>query len=162
MILNLSAGDNTSKEVVVLLTEFMNEVNNTLTSFKSEINTMLTGFTNDVDSDITGLSNNLTTVKTDVATLSTTVSALPKGAIKSVQRGTVTSKVDNNNIVISINPINPNKSFVLIDIGGAPETTHQLPILLSLTETQVTFSPSYMNGNPTTHIKFSWQVIEFY
>ena len=112
----------------------------------------------EVEAMIANLNNEITNMLNTVK--DTVLNSL--GTVKSVQRGTVTSKTDNNNIVVNINPINPAKSFVLIDIGGAPETTHQLPILLSLTETQVTFSPSYYNGSPTTHIKFSWQIIECY
>lgn len=113
--------------------------------------------TAEVEAMLTNLNNEITNMLNDVKT--TITNSL--GSVKSVQRGTVTNK-DTSNIVININPINPNKSFVLIDVGYTPEVTHQHPILVSLTETQVTFSPSYINGNPTTAIKFSWQVVECY
>ena len=174
MIFNLSAGDNTSEEVAILLTEFMSEVNDTLTSFKSEINTMLTGFTNDVDSDITtlsgsvtALSNNLTTVKTDVATvkssvstLSTTVSGIPKSAVKSIQRG-VHSGSATENITISISTVNPSKCMVLLQ---STRDTTNLPSLVSIASTSftVTTSSSVYSTSPNTASPFSWQVIEFY
>ena len=172
MILNLSAGDNTSEEVAILLTEFMSEVNDTLTSFKSEINTMLTAFTNDVDSDITALNTNLSTVKSDVATvksnvstLSTTVNGLPKGAVKSVQRGTVAGN-DSANIEVTINTVNPVKCLVLLsgaELGG--EGFNTLPNVYSLTATKLTITRSYIvfpGSTPNSIVSVHWQVIEFY
>ena len=188
MIFNLSAGDNTSEEVAILLTEFMSEVNDTLTSFKSEINTMLTGFTNDVDSDITALnssvtalSTNLSTVKTDVATvkssvstLSTTVSGLPKGAVKSVQRGilpagTSTTKYDVLSVSSGVNwayyvdvtisaVTNLNKCFVYAD-----SLSLAVPKLVNATTLRLYIN--YGSGEYTSYLNSSainWQVIEFY
>ena len=172
MIMNLSSGDGgkLADEVGALLTEFMSEVNNTLTGFKSEVNTMLTSFTNDVDSDITALSTNLSTVKTDVATvksnvstLSTTVNGIPKGAVKSVQRGTVAG-TPNKSTEITISTVNPSKCLVLLnvnEIGG--NGYNYLPTVYSLTATKLTITQTYISftsENNTTNI--SWQVIEFY
>ena len=177
MIMNLSAGDNTSEEVAELLSAFMNEVTETLTAFKSEVNTMLMEFTNDVDSDITALnssvtalSTNLSTVKTDVATvksnvstLSTTVSGIPKGAVKSVQRGTVTGGVDKN-IDITISTVNPSKCLVILGVSEiAGEGYNMLPIPYSLTSTKLTITQSYISFTSSNNeITVSWQVIEFY
>ena len=160
MIFNLSAGDNTSEEVAILLTEFMSEVNDTLTSFKSEINTMLTGFTNGIDADMTALSS---AVNTSVSTLSTTVNGIPKGAVKSVQRGTVAG-TPNNSTEITISTVNPNKCLVLLgvnELGG--NGYNYLPTVYSLTATKLTITQTYISftsENKTTNI--SWQVIEFY
>jgi uncharacterized protein YoxC len=174
MIFNMSAGDNTSEEVTVLLTEFMNEVNNTLTAFKSEVNTMLTGFTNEVDADITALSNSVSSVKTDVgtvksnvgtlttslSTLSSTVNSIPKGAVKSVQRG-VHGGSATDNITITINTVNPSKCMVLLQ---RTRDTTNLPSLVSIASTSftVTTSSAVYSTSPNTASPFSWQVIEFY
>ena len=175
MIFNLSAGDNTSEEVAILLTEFMNEVNNTLTSFKSEVNTMLSGFTDNVDSDVTVLSNNLNTVKNDIAivkssidTMNTTVSNLG-GAVKSVQRG-IAKGVDSekaDNVNITINKVNPSKCMVLLNNKIIESTTNTVnttaPALISITETMLTISASsYYGSGGWKSSEFSWQVIEFY
>ena len=162
MIFNLSAGDNTSEEVEVLLTEFMNEVNNTLTSFKSEINTMLTGFTRDVDSDMTAINNSISTLTNKVSNLG--------GAVKSVQRGVArgtTPSAGNapSNVTININKVNPSKSIVLFSldsINGA--TTTYMPRVVSFAETSITVTPvgGYNNGFDFITTSFGWQVIEFY
>ena len=192
MIFNLSAGDNTSEEVAILLTEFMNEVNNTLTSFKSEVNTMLTGFTNNVDSDITALNSSVTalsssvaTVKTDVATvksnvstLSTTVNGIPKGIVKSVQRGVIpagtSTKTYENFSVYSGKPqgyyidvtisavSNINKCFVYSNVSSVTGSTG-IPKLVNATTLRL-----YVNGDNgdfdtlLNYSAISWQVVEFY
>ena len=170
MILNLNSGDGGKlvNEVGVLLTEFMSEVNDTLTSFKSEINTMLTGFTNGVDSDIASLNTNLSSVKTDVATvksnvstLSTTVNSLPKGAVKSVQRGTVTPTADED-MVINIKSVNPDKCLVLMhrEKNDGNANFFAMPYELTSTTLKVTKSSYYYVGYQM--VRFNWQVIEFY
>ena len=157
MIFNLSAGDNTSEEVEVLLIEFMNEVNNTLTSFKSEINTMLTGFTNDVDSDMVSLSNDIATVKSSISTMNTTVGNLG-GAVKSVQRGV--AKTNGSGLTININTVNPNKCLVVLN---ASTSNSYLPMLRSITSNTLTVSEvgNFSSGEFYSY-DFSWQVIEFY
>ena len=171
MILNLSAGENTSEEVNVLLTEFMSEVNNTLTNFKSEVNSMLTGFTRDIDSDITTLSNNVATVKTDVATVKSSVSTMNTtvsnlgGAVKSIQRGVHGGSNNHENIIININPVNPDKCVVFISMPRNSWTysSDYQPQLVSITTTSITVSPSgtYSDGTMSPS-SFSWQVVEFY
>ena len=81
MILNLSAGDNTSEEVEVLLTELETEINTLMTELKSDVESMMTKLNNDVSSA--------------VATLST------RGAVKSVQRGV--AKTNGSGLTININ-----------------------------------------------------------
>ena len=174
MIFNTGVSANNSEEIAAMLTQFMSEVNNTLTSFKSEVNTMLTGFTDEVNSDITALSgsvttlsNNVATVKTDVATvksnvstLSTTTNSIPKGAVKSVQRG-VHAGSATDNITISISTVNPSKCMVLLQ---PTRDTTNLPSLVSIASTSftVTTSSSVYSSSPNTASPFSWQVVEFY
>jgi len=160
MIMNLNSGD--SGAIRTMLTEFMSEVNNTLTSFKSEVNTMLTGFTNGIDADMTALSS---AVNTSVSTLSTTVNNIPKGAVKSVQRGVHGGSSDTSNITININTVNPAKCLVVLSQHRNSWTyaNDYRPHLVSITATSITVSPSgtYSDGTMSAS-SFSWQVVEFY
>lgn len=185
MIMNLSNGDNSSEEITELLNDFISEVNNTLASFKSEINTMLTGFTDEVNSDITALSSTVNTVKTDVATvksnvstLSTTVNNIPKGAVKSVQRGVIpagtSTKTYENFSVYSGKPqgyyidvtisavSNINKCFVYSNVSSVTGSTG-IPKLVNTTTLRL-----YVNGDNgdfdslLNYSAISWQVVEFY
>ena len=142
MIFNLSAGDNTSEEVEVLLTELETEINTLMTELKSDVESMITELNNDVSSA--------------VATLST------RGAVKSVQRGVNTGTT--SNLVITINPVNPDKCLVLLNTSYTGNSgTFNLPSLVSLTETELTVSPNAINtSSGTIGSTFSWQVIEFY
>jgi NAD-specific glutamate dehydrogenase len=154
MILNLSAGDNTSEEVNTLLLEFMSEVNDTLTAFKSEVNTMLTKFTNDVDSDITALNTKFTS-------LTSTVNSLPKSAVKSIQRGVIETNTEDNK-VITITTVNPNKCLVLLNTSGIAGTNYtDHATLVSLTATTLTIKGGAISGADTL-LTTSWQVVEFY
>ena len=157
MIFNASANSSNAEAIAAMLTEFIGEVNNTLTSFKSEVNTMLTGFSNGIDADMTALSS---AVNTSVNTLSTTVNNIPKGAVKSVQRG-VHGGSATDNITININTVNPSKCMVLLQ---RTRDTTNLPSLVSIASTSftVTTSSAVYPTSPNTASPFSWQVIEFY
>lgn len=146
MIFNVSTGDNTSEEVSVMLTEFIGEVNSQLSTFKSEINTLLTGFKGDVNSQVSALTS--------------AVNNVPKGAVKSVQRG-VHSGSATDNITITINTVNPSKCMVLLQ---RTRDTTNLPSLVSITSTSftVTTSSAVYSSSPNAPSPFSWQVIEFY
>ena len=141
MIFNLSAGDNTSEEVEVLLTELETEINTLMTELKSDVESMITKLNNDVSSA--------------VATLST------RGAVKSIQRG-----IANNNttdlINININTVNPDKCLVILNSSSTADIKSQ-PTLKSLTSNLLTVtSASYYNGYDYYGVSFSWQVVEFY
>lgn len=138
MILNLSAGDNTSEEVEVLLTELETEINTLMTELKSDVESMMTKLNNDVSSA--------------VATLST------RGAVKSVQRGV--AKTNGSGLTININTVNPNKCLVVLN---ASTSNSYLPMLRSITSNTLTVSEvgNFSSGEFYSY-DFSWQVIEFY
>ena len=173
MILNLNGENNTG----ALITE----LNNILSGFKSEINTMLTEFTNDINSDMTALSSevvamkgdiatvnsNVSNVKNDVATVSSKVSTMNTkvsslgGAVKSVQRGTVTPTADED-MVINIKSVNPDKCLVLIhrEKNEGSANFFAMPYELTSTTLKVTKSSYYYSGYQM--VRFNWQVVEFY
>lgn len=83
---------------------------------------------------------------------------LGKGCVKSVQRGTFNKSNSSSTIQISISPINPDKSLlVLIDNGF--QTTSQN------TRATYTLNANYILVNSPAsswYSYISWQVIEFY
>lgn len=179
MIFNIEGAKDNSEEIALMLTQFMDEVNETLASFESGINTSLAGFksevnttlasftsetntklttlANDIDSDIATLNTNMNTKFTS---LTSTVNSIPKGAVKSVQRG-VHEGTATGNATISINAVNPSKCIVLLQ--RVRDTTN-LPSLVSISSTSfiVTTSSAVYSSSPNAPSPFSWQVVEFY
>ena len=113
MIINLSAGDNTSEEVEVLLTELETEINTLMTELKSD-------------------------VANTIAQLTDTINNLPLGAVKSIQRGEHNSKDSNSSI--SINPVNPDKCIVLLSSPYIYSNGTYLPRLVSISENEFTIT----------------------
>ena len=175
MIFN-AATNNTSKEVEELFT-----------NIKTEISALIAGLSTDVStlkSNISTLTTNVSTVKTDVSTvksnvstLSTTVNSIPKGAVKSVQRGVIPAGRSVTTyeelsvlsgqprayyIDVTINAVsNINKCFVYANV--ATDGSVGIPKLLNATTLRLYINGG--NGDYTSYLNFSaisWQVVEFY
>ena len=151
MLFNLSAGDNTSEEVQAILSSFMDEMESVVNTLKTDVGNQLATFKSEVGSQIT--------------TLTSAVNGVPKGAVKSVQRGVHGGSSDTSNITININSVNPNKCLVLLSQHRNSWTyaNDYRPQLVAITATSITVSPSgtYSDGVMSAS-SFSWQVIEFY
>ena len=138
MIFNLSAGDNTSEEVEVMLTELESEINTLMAELKSDVESMITNLTN-------------------------TINNSSIGAVKSIQRGSVVG-TPNKTTEVTINAVNPDKCLVLLsvsEIGG--EGYNYLPNVYSLTSNKLTITETYISfPNSNNETTISWQVVEFY
>ena len=149
MIFNLSAGDNTSEEVEVMLTQLETEINTLMTELKSDVGNMLTQLTD-------------------------TINNLSFGAVKSIQSGilnadTATSKYEEFRVAntgsrayyvdVTINEVTDiNKCFIHTNT-----TALAIPKLINNTTLRIYVSGG--NGDYTNYFSSSainWQVIEFY
>ena len=158
MIFNLSAGDNTSEEVEVLLTELETQINTLMTELKSDVESMITGLNNDISSA--------------VATLST------RGAVKRVQSGligagTVTSnkesfRVSNSAtmsfyIDVNLNPVSDINKCLVFTIEGESTYAVGVPKLLNENTLRVYVGSGESSQSNTNVVSaISWQVVEFY
>ena len=149
---DISGLETTASGIVTSVGEVKTSVDSIQTSGGGTISTDLTALTEKIDS----VGNNV-------------LELLSKGgaAIKSIQRGYDLGN-NNNLIEITINPINPDKSFVILNAEfiSCSEKDYGMiwgPVLISLTENKLVISPviSY-SGTRYVNQGFSWQVIEFY
>ena len=87
---------------------------------------------------------------------------LQRGCVKSVQRGyrVVGSREINKNDIISINisPINPNKSFVLIDIYEA-DSGYTREVFFNLLQSSIVIGAT---NDVNVGFTLTYQVVEFY
>ena len=85
--------------------------------------------------------------------------------VKSIQKGVVTIN-DTSSVTVSINTINPDKAFVILDGTAGINTTNVSGqfdgYLLSLTSNQLTIGLPEPEASGNLQSKFSWQVVEFY
>ena len=81
-------------------------------------------------------------------------------AIKSIQSGVHAGNTSTYDIPITISAVNPAKCMVILNPAAIylNGNSHCVPMLKSLTSTQLTVSAS---GNSSSSAQFSWQVIEF-
>ena len=79
--------------------------------------------------------------------------------IKSIQRGIINGYFSGTKS-ITISPINPDKSIVILH-GSTRANTTQLPYLSNLTNTTLVIWNKGANRS-SYYTNFSWQVIEFY
>lgn len=134
-----------------LIDKITDKLDTVITDISTKINTL-----NTVISDI---STKISDISTKNNTLNTTVTnGFNKGCVKSVQRGTYSSKSYSEEVTINISSINTSNSLVIIDGSdnyGADSATP--PLLHSLSSTSIT-----VTANLGRFSKFTWQVIEFY
>ncbi len=115
----------------------------------------LKGYVDEVENLLKNTTYGLNALKSEITAIK---NATNKGFIKSVQRGLCSKSGQNK---ITINTINPNKAFVLLDgqsVGHEANDFSGMAYLEALTETTLTiYRPTYTSAGTS-----SWQVVEFY
>ena len=104
-------------------------------------------------------------VKEEFETLKYQTTAGNISMIKSIQRGSIDnlSTSSGEDLIITINEVNPNKSFVVLDVPNSMVTGNNycFVTLKELTSTTLTLRKDSI-GNAMNMVDVSWQVIEFY
>ncbi len=109
----------------------------------------ITRLVNAVEESMTQLETN---VQAQINELTSIIAGMSVNTVKSVQRGEQTTTESTSSI--PINPVNPDKSVVLLSAGYIYSNGTYLPRLVSITESEFTITRH--------HDTISWQVIEFY
>ncbi len=158
MIFNLSA-DVTSK--VTELMELTESISNKLNQFNTDVDTRLTAISSKIDSRATNIDTQLVTLNSKSSTIDTLIRALNTKTVKSIQRGVTSGS--SNRTTVTIKTVDPDKCLVLVDVAQVTGVNHNyIPVMASLSATQLVITESYMTGSTNIPTAFSWQVIEFY
>ena len=123
----------------------------------------LSALNTDLDNIISSLGNSTY----GLSALKTAISASSSGgdgAVKSVQRGLITTEKSSSVLTktVTISSVNPNKCFVILNDcannGNSSTSAGTVVSSLTSTELKIWFAPSHSTQTHT----ISWQVVEFY
>lgn len=116
-----------------------------------------------INAKLKDLSSQTTAIQSTLNSVNSNVNSIPKGAVKSVQRGSTAIYVGRLTTSVTISTVNVSKSILIANIASMkyysnPDVTSNLFMGGVLNSNSIDFS-KIMDG---CEIKINYQVIEFY